>query len=340
MKQGLSTRDIAVIVQGPLMDGEVNIAARALRSVLEHLPGAQVILSTHDDIEGLHFEGVLVVQAQPARQFTDVNGNQNNVNKLISSMVGGLAQVDREFCIKLRTDHVLGSAAIVDCLDSVEREAAEARLFSSRVSVSNLFLRNPCKVPYLFHLTDTVQFGRTTDLRTLWNIQPISDSALFLKDGPRINPLGTFQGYTSFRLLPEQAIFLQFAQKQGLQLDLEHISHTSFELFNAWEELLAENFEVFDWHDLGILPPKRFLTAPYSPGSLMTREDLQTLRFSRSPLARASRYGDLLINKYLLCWFSRRWLVSVASLLLFSFSSELAVGARDYYRRMTGARRT
>src|SRR5690606_15050214 len=114
--------------------------------------------------------------------------------------------------------------------------------FGRRIGISNLFLRNPCRIPYLFHLSDTLQFGRTEDLRRLWSIGPLPADFLYLERGPRINPIGTFQGFTSFRLLPEQAIFLRFVQKSGLEVDLGHISHTTFALFRAWEDLLADNF--------------------------------------------------------------------------------------------------
>ncbi|MBD9501238.1 hypothetical protein IB256_10680 [Pseudomonas sp. PDM17] len=331
----IDSSQLTVLLQGPLREAGEDIAGRAIESIREHLPRAQIVLSTTDTGPMPTYEDVLVVVDHSAVHLNDVNGNVNNVNKLISSMANGLAVVEREYCLKLRTDHlVLGDRVL-----SLLGEGQKAQLFGERISVSNLFLRNPIRLSYLFHLTDTLQFGRTQDLRRLWNIGALPPDYVYLRDGPRTNPIGTFQGFTSFRLLPEQAIFLRFAQLSGLQLDLPHISYTSYALFCAWEDLLAENFEVHDWHRLMILPPKRFLSRPYSPESVMTRSELQSLRKRRAPRQRALRYAHLLINKYLLCWFRRRWLVSVASLLLFSLSSEIAMNARELYRRLTGARR-
>ncbi|WP_152226248.1 WavE lipopolysaccharide synthesis family protein [Pseudomonas sp. SCB32] len=339
MTSALCSRDISVVIQGPTFNGQVNIAQEAIGSVLKYLPEAEVILSTHDDEPRIDCDEVIVVRAKSSRHFTDVNGNRNNVNKLISSVMCGLERVSREYCIKLRTDHLLTSDAIVERIRTLASNDTPAALFTRRIAVSNLFLRNPCKIPYLFHLTDTLQFGRTEDLRKLWDIGPLPDDFIFLPGGPRTNPIGTFQGYTSFRLLPEQAIFLRFAQRNGLNVDLEHISHTSYRLFNAWEDLLVENFELYDWQNLGVAPPKRFLSAPYAPTSLMTELDLQTLRTERTSSERALRYADVLINKYLLCWFHRHWLVSVGSLVLFSLSSRFAMTIRDLYRRVSGAGR-
>ncbi|MBB4868198.1 hypothetical protein HNP46_007118 [Pseudomonas nitritireducens] len=332
----IDSSQLMVLLQGPLREAGEDIAGRAIESIREHLPRAQIVLSTTDSGPMPAYDDVLVVVDQSAVHLDDVNGNFNNVNKLISSMANGLSLVEREYCLKLRTDHLVLGDRILSLLGGAQK----ATLFDERVSVSSLFLRNPIRLPYLFHLTDTLQFGRTQDLRKLWNIGVLPPDYVYLKDGPRTNPIGTFQGFTSFRLLPEQATFLRFAQLSGLQLDLPHISYTSYALFCAWEDLLVENFEVYDWHRLMIQPPKRFLSRPYLPESVMTYDELQSLRKRRAPRQRAVRYLRLLNNKYLLCWFRGRWLVSVASLLLFSLSPRIAVRLRELYRRLTGARRT
>ncbi|WP_172419158.1 WavE lipopolysaccharide synthesis family protein [Pseudomonas nitroreducens] len=331
----IDSSQLTVLLQGPLCEGDVDIAGRAIASIRAHLPRAQIVLSTTDMGPTPEHAGMVAVADGSASRFDDVNGNANNVNKLISTMVNGLALAEREYCLKLRTDHVVQGDRILALLGN----APKAKLFGERVSVSNLFLRNPTRLSYLFHLTDTLQFGRTDDLRKLWSIGELQADFVYLKHGPRINPIGNFQGYTSFRLLPEQAIFLRFAQSNGLDLDLPHISYTSFALFSAWEDLLVDNFDVHDWHSLAILPPKRFLSRPYAPETIMTAAEQRTLRSRRAPRQKALRYAHLLANKYLFCWLHRRWLVSVASLLLFSLSSDLAIDARKFYRRLTEASR-
>lgn len=335
----IGSHQLTVILQGPLREAGVDIATRAVQSVQAHLPLAQVILSTHDDLPTLPFADVTLVMAAPTRHYADANGSQNNVNKLISSMASGLELATREYCIKLRTDHVLVDGSLLDRIASITNDAAKAELFSRRIGVSNLFLRDPCKIPYLFHLPDTLQYGRTEDIRKLWNIGLLPEDFVYLQNGPRTNPIGTYQGFTSFRLLPEQAIFLRFAQKNGLAVDLSHISNTSFKLFSAWEDMLLDNFEVHDWQSLGVAPPARFFSRPYAPASVMIERDVRRMRARRSPRHRARRYAHLLLNKYVLCWFRQRWLVSIASLLLFSFSPKTAIAARDLYRHLTGARR-
>lgn len=337
MTSSLDSRDVTVVIQGPVLDGASNIADAAIRAVRTCLPDAEIILSIQGDQPAFSCEGVTVVRSEPCAHFSDINGNTNNVNKLIASMQCGLQAASREYCLKLRTDHLLVDASIIACLRAVAE--APALLFSRRIGVSNLFLRDPCKLPYLFHLTDTLQFGRTDDLRKLWDIGRLPGDYVYSPRGPRTNPLGTFQGYTAFRLLPEQAIFLRFAQKHGLALDLAHISHTSFKLMVAWEDLLVDNFEVFDWQGLGVTPPARFLSGPYVPASIMAPRDLHRLRACRSLRHRRQRYMRLLLNKYVLCWFSRRWLVSASSLLLFSFCPQAAVYVRRFYRGLTGAQR-
>lgn len=332
----IDSSKLAVILQGPLKEGALDIAARAIQSVRNYLPRAQIILSTTDDSADISYEGVQCVADTSARHFEDVNDSINNVNKLICSVANGMALVTREYSLKLRTDHVLYSDALLDLIGDEQ----PASLLGARIGVSNLFQRNPVKLCYLFHLSDTLQFGRTDDLRRLWAIGPLPADFVYRTAGPRINPIGTFQGYTSFRLLPEQAILLRFIQTCGVGLDLEHISDTRFNLFCAWEDVLLNNFEVHDWQGLGVTPPERFLSAPYAPETILTSRDMRNMRARSSRRHRVERYLHLLLNKYALCWFRRRWLISVSSLLLFSISPRIAIAARDIYRRLCGARRT
>jgi hypothetical protein len=62
-----------------------------------------------------------------------------------------------------------------------------------------------------------------------------------------------FLSFPGFREEPHVRATPRFAC--GLKLDLEHVSHTRFDLFCAWEDLLLGNFNVHDWQRLGIVPP-------------------------------------------------------------------------------------
>jgi hypothetical protein len=329
-----------VVIQGPLYAGMENIAQSAVESVRQHLPEAEIIVSLTDSETSCEIDGAKLIYTPPPIVFDDINGNINNVNKLIISVQSGLSVATRKYVIKTRSDHRFESDAVLTLLHEIEQNAGEPDLFSVPVGLTNLFLRNPVKTPYLFHLSDTVQFGRTEDLQHIWAIDLVTKGEVTLKNGPRINPLGTFQGYTIFRLVPEQSVCLKFLATKGLNFKLKHSSHTSLVLLLAWEKILTRNFRVYDWSLLGIKPPDRFLTAAYSPNSIMSQADFNLLRAKTDGVGQeywSRRYARLLINKYLLCWFNRRWLVSSASLLLFTCSPNFARKVKCMFRKATSA---
>ena len=337
----ISSAEVAVVIQGPLYDGIENIVQRSIDSIQQYLPGAEIIISTTDKKSDLIMQGVKLIYSPPPPVFKDINGGINNVNRLILSVQAGLSAVTRRYAIKLRTDHHFESANILNFLENIEQDTGKASLFSAPVGLTNLFLRNSVKIPYLFHLSDTIQFGRTEDLQRIWAIDLVTKDEIVLKDGPRVNPFGTFQGYTSFRLLPEQSICLRFLTANGFSLDLKHSSHTSYFLLWNWEKILCRNFKVYDWFALGIKPPERFLTAAYSPSSVMSHTDFNRLKLKADSAGNRywyQRYVRLLVNKYLLCWFNHRWLISSASLLLFTCSPRIAIKVRFIFRKVTHAR--
>lgn len=331
----ISSHQLSVVIQGPLHNPEVGAAERAVRSVRKYFPHAQIILSTTDVDSSISFEKVQLVNSNNVDHFNDINGGINNVNKLIITTRNGLAIAKRKYCLKMRTDHIVLSNNLLALLGDDQ----SSKFFSARIGISNLFLRNPIKIPYLFHLSDTIQFGRTEDLRHLWNIDPLPADFVYLKDGPRFNPFGIFHGYTSFRLLPEQAIFLCFARKNGVNIDLPHISYTTFQLFNKWECILLENFEVYNWDQIGIEPPSRFLTHPYMPSSIFNQDDIYLLRSHSSIFRKYIRYLRLIINKYIFCFFNIRWVFSTFAILLFYFSPKLAIKIRHFYLSLVKAHR-
>jgi len=336
----ISSAEVAVVIQGPLYAGMENIVQGSIESVQQHLPDAEIIVSTTDNLSNLVIEGAKLIYSPPPAVFEDINGNFNNVNKLIISMQSGLLEVTRKYVIKIRTDHQFENDIVLTLLHEMEQDAGIPSLFSSPIGLTNLFLRNSVKIPYLFHLSDTVQFGRTEDLKQIWAIGLVTKEEVILRDGPRMMPFGTFQGYTEFRLVPEQSICLKFLATKGHHLELKHSSHTSLELLLVWDKILTSNFRVYDWSSLGIKPPDRFLTAAYSPNSVMSHADFNRLSAKADSVGQQywhQRYARLLINKYLLCWFNRRWLVSSASLLLFTCAPNFARKVRSMFRKATRA---
>lgn len=105
---GISTGEISVIVQG----GIGKLTEESLRSLVNALPGAEIILSTWKgmDTGGLHYDK-LVLSQDPGAVYCDrVAGTLNNVNRQLVSTQAGLRAATRPYILKTRTDILFENA--------------------------------------------------------------------------------------------------------------------------------------------------------------------------------------------------------------------------------------
>jgi hypothetical protein len=240
MLRAIPSSEISVVIQGPLFrdhaDGD--LALRCVRSVREHLPDAEIIVSTweSEDASGLDADRVIFSNDPGPTCYT-------NLARQIVSTGAGIAVADRPFVLKLRADLSLTGAAITEA-DEIEDNPAIRRFSPGasrhRITTTNLFVRNPVLCGALFHPSDLVMFGPRSSLRNFWHEVPV---------GMHFNPDDC---------APEQWLMHRYMALLTLGAPQTNFNplHVGYS-----ERVLAANFHVVDWERSGVRLPARLAVA-------------------------------------------------------------------------------
>lgn len=173
-KQPLQSRDIGVVVQGPVHVGGHTPTAVTLASVRRHLPDARIVLSTWEGqgLAGLDTDDVVESVDPGGLTPRRKGGKPNNVNRQLVSTAAGLAALDTTYALKLRSDAELFSSAVLRCWGSFPDVGAQhaSRVFDQRVVISTHYTRYPARVnrEMTYHPSDVAQVGTLPDLKRLW----------------------------------------------------------------------------------------------------------------------------------------------------------------------------
>lgn len=333
-EQKISSAEITVVIQGPLYrdHNQSDLAVRCIASLRKHLPDANILISTwpHQDTSGLDAD--MIVYSDEPPSLVDSNGNINNILRQMVSTRRGIEASNRPYVMKFRADLSLTNSDFTVIRDYPVEIRPEDRLFMQPMTVTNLFVRNPLRVPMLFHISDLVQFGRREDMLDFWSVDLPEKKEICLEKIPRFRIVGHFVGHTSITQVPEQTLMLRWLKKHGYEVNLPQTCYTSYPLFKLWEQILLDHFHVMNWQRSGITYPPRFHAVFYTKNSNYTEEDLALARRSLTSRYYYFRYLKLALNKYVFCWFNTAYLRSVASVLIFSLSPALASRLRTYYR--------
>lgn len=323
----------SVVIQGPLyraLSQHRGIEA-CIASIRKHLPGAEIVVSTwpDEDCEGLDAD--VIVTSQDPGHMRDCSGSILNTNRQLVSTLAGIRASTRPYVMKFRSDHNLTSPELASIADV---DQGDKCLFTSRVTITNLFLRDPAKYPMLFHLSDLVMFGRREDMLAFWEQDQYPYEVLFNKK-PYLNPFGNYLGYSAIRMIPEQAYTIGWLRKYGIQIDLDHPCQISSANLQLWEKLLHSNFTVLDWKICGVDFPERFSNPAYSTGTVYRANSIE--RFANlSRVGHVLRRANIWANQYLLNGFRAQWWTSLASIVLYSISPALALKVKAKWKAFNG----
>ncbi len=305
----------------------------ALRAVL---PDAEFILSTWADENTEGLSGYKTIRQTKPEPFHDLNGNTNNINLQLLSTIAGLKQATRPYILKLRSDLGMFDSRFCQLADWPNHVPVEKRLFTAPVNATNIFTRDPTVTLMLFHLSDMAHFGRCEDINDLWS-QPLFDKGMIMQPGgPVKNPFGNYAGYTSMRVVPEQALTLAWLAKHDNGLDITRVCDINREKLDYWEEVLFANFNIMAWQNSGLSFPERFTRSRYTEKLIYNAATIEQLRRPVDKKARQKRFRRAMISKYLAFPFRLTWYISTGSILLFAFSSSMALKARAFWRRLIG----
>jgi hypothetical protein len=278
-------RDISVVVQGPLWPDREEGIQRCLASIRRQLPAAEIIVSTwHGEDSGAARGIATIVESADPGCFWETPERPYNLNRLQQSTVAGLRRASRPCTLKFRADLMLTDRRFL----RLARPRANS-FFQRPVTLSNLYIRNPERFPLLFHVSDTVQFGLTTDLLSYW------EGPTYTADEVMLPPGRSRRLRSRIRLFPEQAATLRWLAKHGVAPNLSSPSAIDRDMLKVWGQILSRNFRVVDWRDTGICFPQRFVADPSVIATLLDAETAAGLDQREFSYRRASanRYFGL-----------------------------------------------
>lgn len=308
----ISSDRISVVVQGPIIHesmGGRSTTQECLRSIRQHLPQAEIILSTWEGSEtaALGFFDKLVLSPDPGGIWNPVKRRYNNVNRMIRSTSAGTALASREYCLKFRTDLHLENDRVCR-LDMTPKPANPYRVFSTPITITSFYVRDPAVIPMLFHASDIVQFGMTADLVDFWQQPQVDPAWLVRGSGPVMSIFGRYAGFTSLRLVPEQVVTLQWLAKHGIKADQSDMFDIRFRSFRLWSQILLENFRLINANESGVafyprLQRKKFFTEAAN----LNEETFAQIGRQQSEWQIRKRWLLALLSIYVRCFFYSRY---------------------------------
>ena len=130
----IDSKDISVIVQGPINKKET---PKCLKSIRKFLPEAEIILSTWQgtDISNLDYD-ILVLCEDPGttliEEFTHKK-TYNNMNRQLVSTKEGLKKATRKYAMKLRSDLIFTSDRFLEYFNKFEARGNNYNLFKHKI---------------------------------------------------------------------------------------------------------------------------------------------------------------------------------------------------------------
>lgn len=252
---GIDTRDISVIVQGAVG----SYISTCLSSVREHLPGAELVLSTWKgtNVEGLDYD-VLVLSDDPGGFdcFNDEFNKRNNVKRQVVSSREGLLAAKRKYAVKLRTDMSLTSHDFLNWYGKYPKRSKDS-WFEEKMISCTIYARDPrnAKLKFPAHPSDFFFFGLRSDLLELFSLGLTSeeDRIWFARKYPY-----EFR-YEIHRFVPEQFLWVNLLRRhiedaKSLPDDIHDIRRETILLT---ERSFAANLILLSPEQLGLVCEKK-----------------------------------------------------------------------------------
>lgn len=246
--------DISVVIQGAIdwsIDEKYLLPTTycLTRRVRELMPEAEIILSTWrgQRTAGLLYDRIIESE-DPGGQGAWPGFTINNVNRQIRSTMAGLNATERKYSLKIRSDMIIDGLKFLDEFCRAAPILVDKRAFFKNPIISNnISSRNTVPIlrkfpdhPLLFHPSDHVHFGNSSDLIKLWDIpfQNESDAFYFFD---RTLP-NKWRAHELSRLAPEQHILTSSISRNSQLLDVRDYGVFNHELFDLSEYYLSTHF--------------------------------------------------------------------------------------------------
>ncbi|GIG29910.1 WavE lipopolysaccharide synthesis family protein [Cellulomonas marina] len=281
------SRDVTVLVHGPVTPFTRRTLTDALRHARQDRRVVRVVLATWDDADTDPL-GALLDEVEVLRAPDVANPGFANLNRQVRLVRLGLDAVPEDHVVvKLRTDQTVDHAALLRRLD--ERAA---RLEADVVFTTDCFTRTDRR----YHPSDMLLVARRPALALYYDLPEVPtthlDDVLAVREDLR---RGAVADVRDLHLWPEARLFMAYLRRRG-----EAVSDTdedSARCLARYCELLSASDVGLRWEKFygGRLPlvPYRFSMAPFEGGPV---EEARCVPTSGSPVRQAvkDRLGALL----------------------------------------------
>ena len=259
-----NNKDISVILQGAI---NPQITPKAIKAIKTILPGAFIIVSTwkNESYDVINCDK-LVISSPPSSVVVHNNlksTNINNTNRMIYGVKRAISRVPTKYVLKLRTDIILQDKSFLEYWDIYPERNKQFQLFQKRILNYYLFAPqfNYCqgeKIPTLFHPSDWMFFGLTSDVKKLFNIplQPDPTYSLWWIQHSKPEQQIDCWPEAVFRYAPEQYLCYQAVHKQFPSITFNNYLDITREKEQLSRLIMANNFVILDYRQWHIQIPK------------------------------------------------------------------------------------
>ena len=282
--------DVSVVVQGAWAPGQTE---RALLSVRQTLPGAQVIFSgwaggvpdAADALADIVVEttdpGATIFDGCPDVKALAAQGAANaNLHRQILSTRRGIAAADRPLVLKMRSDMLLDHAGFLDWWGAFRGRPRIGGILRDRIVTTSA--RHPER-SMAYYVQDFVQFGHIEDVTVFWDAPPPPD-------GTQLAAMGAARAAGAM-LQAEQYLVTSLLARCSAPgyVALERHSDCTRAVIEATKTLVAMNFLCLDTHVFG---------ASFLKPSVAWIDDRNTTMFTlpRTAKATMSEWRDWVVE--------------------------------------------
>lgn len=268
MQKKIESKDISVVVQGPIHKTRTK---KCLKSIRKYLSEAEIILSTWEGsrTDNLDYD-ILVVSKDPGavRQKRFASKKVfNNLNRMIVSTNCGIEKASRKYTLKLRTDSCVDNTEFLNVFENFSQRAEKYKLFEQRILASTLFSKtviNGIEIP--FHVSDWWFFGLTEDIKKYLLSSTTVEEPYFSNYFEYPENAAKKSAFEKFdwRFAPEQFICYSCFNKYFDDIKMRDCADLSDEINEKSRLCLANNFIFLEYKQSGIHNLK-YLFSKYEP---------------------------------------------------------------------------
>ena len=245
---GIDTKDISVVVQGAI---DKDNTPKCLRSIREHLPDSEIILSTWkgSDVTGLDYDKLVLNDDPGGYKDKFCPYFCNNLARHILSTQSGLQRANGKYVLKIRSDLKFFSSNFLRCFTRLSERNKEYIFTTRKLIACSFFSKkylsyNDIVHPAPFHLSDWLLFGLKEDVNIVYNI-PLPDQSYWdyfsdhVYTGKKSNLFGCAHQYA-----PEQYILYNSIKKYFTDIKFENYMDYNECNIIASENIIANNFII------------------------------------------------------------------------------------------------